>query len=63
MEPIDRMYWFLRNLSAFALGIIVYPIFVTWTILRHIPMIFITDGSEVLSYPWDWDWVDEDSTQ
>ncbi len=51
-----RLYWFLRNLSAFILLIPCSLVSYSWGWIKTARIIFITDGSETISYPWEIDW-------
>lgn len=55
-----RVYWFLRNLSAFVLCMPCYLIHVPYimlqSILFEIVNIFKCNGRSVLEYPWKWNW-------
>lgn len=51
-----RLYWFLKNLSAFILtSICIIPFTLYWWI-RMAKTLFITNGSETIGYPWEMDW-------
>lgn len=56
----DRIYWVLRNLLALILLILVSPVYWVWKIIYStigaIVILFITDGSETIAFPSDWDW-------
>jgi len=60
MEIMDRFYWFRYNLVRFLVGIIFLPIHCVWGFIRGlvgmIIALAITDGSETLSWPWEWNW-------
>lgn len=56
MKITDRLYWFARNLAAFILQTICVPFFVLYMWIRSIQTLFITDGSELLGFPWETDW-------
>jgi hypothetical protein len=57
MELPGRIYWFLKNLSAFILLLIVRPLYCLWEIIISIKVLFVTDGSEELLFPWEYDWM------
>jgi hypothetical protein len=52
----DRMYWFRRNTSAVLLGLIALPIKFIYDYITLFKFLFITNGSCILDYPWNWDW-------
>ena len=52
----DRCCYFLHNLFAFLLSIPADIVYFPVVYIRRIRLLFITDGSEELSYPWEWDW-------
>lgn len=60
MQFKDRLYWFSRNLMAFVLVILLAPIYFTWymvsSIAGDIMTLTVTDGSEVIGWPHEWDW-------
>lgn len=51
-----RLYWFGRNLIAFLLFLIATPFSIIWSIILAIRILFITNGSEVIGFPWEWNW-------
>ena len=60
----DKFYWARRNWSAaLAWAVLCVPYIVTrivvgiWEVFR---MLFVTDGSEILSYPWQQKWIGEE---
>jgi hypothetical protein len=56
MKIKDRLYWFSKNLVTFILLLIVLPFHLAFAIIRGLRIVFITDGSEELTFPWEWDW-------
>jgi hypothetical protein len=60
MNIMDRVYWFRYNLVRFLIGIIFFPIFFVWLLIRQVVVMFIilatTNGSSTLAWPWEWDW-------
>jgi len=60
MKFKDRLYWFSRNLLAFALVITVGVIYFIWFILYSVSGAFmsltVTDGSETIGWPHEWNW-------
>ncbi len=57
MKATERLFYFSKNLLAFLLGIIVIPFHMIFGIYRMaIVVFFITDGSEEIAFPWEWNW-------
>ena len=56
MEFKWRAFWFGRNLSAFILALIFLPLRWSHDIIRIVLTLFITNGSETIAFPWNWDW-------
>lgn len=56
----ERFYWFRFNLIRFIVGIPFHPLWWLKGTLSQIRPLFITDGSEELSWPWEWDWRIDD---
>lgn len=56
MKPIDRLYWFSKNLAALILSVIVSPFSFIFLLAREIKTLTITDGSEQICFPWEYDW-------
>lgn len=54
-----RMYWFLRNLSAFVLIILLSPVDIALAFVGIVKTLFVTDGSVILLWPWE-NWSDDD---
>jgi len=57
---MDRAYWFFRNLAAFILNTITFPFYLVMFVLETfwdgLRIVFTTNGSEVLQYPWEIEW-------
>lgn len=60
----DRLYWAKRNWSAALLWVPAAPFYIVarilcgvWEVFR---MLFITNGSEVLAYPWEQKWIGDE---
>jgi len=53
MKLTDRLYWFFRNLIAFTLIILFSPFTILIAAFRLIGILLVTDGSEVLCFPWE----------
>ena len=51
-----RIYWFLRNLSALILSILVSPFSFLFLLAKEFKTLCVTDGSELICYPWEYDW-------
>lgn len=60
MSVTDRIYWFLRNLLAFILILLISPFYMIWQIIGSFIILTVTDGSEVIAWPWDWPWMDKE---
>jgi len=56
----DRIYWFSRNLVAFFLVLLFSPFYMAWNIAGALVILTVTNGSEVIAWPWDWRWTDKD---
>ena len=56
MKIIDRLYWFGRNLLALIWGVPFIPVIMTVKFFRVLHILCVTDGSETISFPWEWDW-------
>lgn len=55
----DRFYWFFRNLLAFITQILFYPMRIILDIVFMLKILFLnTNGSEVLSFPWEDDFYE-----
>lgn len=53
----DRFYYFFRNLLAFVMGLPFQFIFVCWQILIAFVHLFVTNGSILICFPWQYDWM------
>lgn len=49
----ERSYWFFRNLAALVLSIPIIPIHILYNLFHAIRIVIKSDGSEVLSFPWE----------
>jgi hypothetical protein len=56
MSIWDRLYWLGRNLAAFILLILVSPFAFIYLFTRILFVLLITDGSEYIKFPWQYDW-------
>ena len=56
MNFSNRLFWFSRNLLAFILMLIAIIPHELVTIVLSAKCIFITNGSEVIYFPWEWEW-------
>jgi len=53
----DRAYWFFRNLLSIILTLIIGPFYILWSLSGAVYILFfVTNGSTVLLYPWEWNW-------
>ena len=53
MRLSDYLYWFFRNLVAFILVLICYPVIILFRLLNLIKLLFIVDGSSTINFPWE----------
>lgn len=49
----DRLYWLGYNLIRYPICLIEIPIMAVWSIFLITGILFKTDGSETLSFPWE----------
>ena len=53
----NMTWWFFRNLAAYILMVITFPIFLIviyiYSIFRNLKVVFTPDGSEVIRWPWE----------
>lgn len=49
----DKLYWFSNNLKRFPFVVIWLPFEFLLSFLHILKILFTTDGSEVLNYPWE----------
>ena len=58
----DRLYWFSRNLLGYVLFWLSIAPFTIWitilAIVKTTATATVTDGSEIISFPWEWKWWD-----
>ena len=57
MRLRDRLHYFFRNLSAWVLMLIFWPIYSLWNMIVTTKVLFITDGSEEIIFPNEYDWL------
>ena len=54
----DKVYWFVRNASAFVLCCLVYPGYCLYVLVSglrdDLRTVFKCDGSTTIDYPWNW---------
>ncbi len=51
-----RLYYFMMNLAAFILTLIAIPFRMIVIVFCSARVLLVTDGSEMLSFPWEWEW-------
>ena len=56
MRIADRTYWFFYNFCRFLVGLVFMPFYWTWMLIGTIITLTVTDGSETVLWPWEWDW-------
>jgi GTP cyclohydrolase IA len=53
----DKFFYFFRNLFAFILGLPFQVLFVVWQTAVSFVHVFILDGSILVMFPWEYDWL------
>jgi len=52
-----RLYYFGRNLIALVLQVIFILPYILIGLFICLKDVLIADGSTILSFPWEWDWL------